>query len=262
MLQRFSKFFIYTLTIYAGIALIASCSPKGYNVTQRAINNQDSILINCDCFNCINDVDSGYQKKLLQKNKKLIQIYLIRHAKPDIQKKKLYTAQQAEQYIHNYNLVPIQDFDKNLIKINLFKKHTVYCSSLRRSIETANKIFQLEYNIISDTIFKEFENNIIKAPKFIYQSLFLWQVMSRGSWILGRKNSKIESHKEALFRAKKATSKLVEIAKVEETAILVAHGMLNRSITKNLKKNGWTIIQKNGMKNLGATVLVKVIDLN
>jgi N-dimethylarginine dimethylaminohydrolase len=58
-----------------------------------------------------------------------------------------------------------------------------------------------------------------------------------------------------------AAENLIKVAHVEETAVLVAHGMLNHGLEKYLKKQGWQVIQKNGQTNLGATILVKIVDL-
>ncbi len=229
---------------------------------QNSVSKLDSLINHCKYLTCIRDIDSTLQNELKHKNKKLIQIYLIRHAKPDIKKQKFYSRKQAEKYIYDYNHVPIQKFDSSLISINLEKEHTIYCSALRRSIETAHAIFKDNYPIISDSIFNEFENKIIKSPGFVRQPLICWQILSRGTWVLGRKPSEIESHKEAKERALLAASKLTDIAHKEETAILIAHGMLNRAIAKKLKQKGWRAIQENGQKNLGATILIKMVDLN
>ncbi|MCW3785465.1 histidine phosphatase family protein [Plebeiibacterium sediminum] len=244
------------------MVVLQACSPNNYKATHSSVYKHDSLVKQCEYFTCIQDIDSTLQEELKKQNKRLIQIYLIRHAKPDIQKKKFYSRKQAEKYLYDYNHVPIQKFDTGLIKVNLDKDHTVYCSALRRSIETAHTIFKDNYPIISDSIFNEFENKIIKSPGFIRQPLLCWQILSRGTWALGRKPSGIESHKKAKERASYAASKLIDIANKEETAILVAHGMLNRAITKNLKLIGWKTIQSNGQKNLGATILIKIVDIN
>ncbi len=241
--------------------IVYSCSPKYYKYTKEAINNQKNIMEQCDCFTYINEIDSNVQKKLNTINKKLIQIYLIRHAKPNISKKTFYTSKQAQEYVTNYNKVSINTFDSTLICNTLYKPHTIYCSDLRRAVETAESIFKYQYNIVSDSIFREYENKIIKAPNFIRAPLIQWQIISRLSWLLGKNDKDIESYKEAKIRAAKAGCILNDIATKEETAILVAHGMLNRAIAKKLKKDDWVIIEKNGHKNLGATVLVKEIDL-
>ncbi len=255
------KFLSYIFSIFIVSIINFSCSPQNCNYTKKAIHQQKDIIEECECFTCINEVDSGLQTKLNTTDKKLVQIYLIRHAKPDIQKKTFYSSSQAQEYITNYNLVPIKKFDSTLVCNNLYKPHTIYCSNLRRSIETTESIFKNGYNIVSDSIFREFENKIIKAPNCIRTPLLHWQIISRVSWVLGRKDNEIESFKEAKKRAQKASNKLIDIAKNEETAILVAHGMLNRTIAKRLKKEDWIIIEKNGKKNLGATILVKAIDI-
>ncbi len=256
-----SKHLYNILILFIFSTIILSCSPNNYNYTKDAILKQKNIIEGYQCFTSINEVDSSIQNKLNTINKKLVQIYLIRHAKPDIQKKTFYSSKQAQEYITNYNLVPVKKIHSSLICNNLYKPHTIYCSNLRRSIETTKSIFKDDYKIVSDSFFREFENKIVKAPNFIKSPLIHWQIVSRISWVLGRKDKGIESFKEAKERAVAASLKLADIALKEETAILVAHGMLNRTIAKNLKKDDWTIIEKNGKKNLGATILVKTIDI-
>lgn len=79
--------------------------------------------------------------------------------------------------------------------------------------------------------------------------------------MLGFNHKGIESRKETKQRVKYAVENLIKVAEKEETAVLVAHGMLNHGLENHLKKQGWQVIQKNGQANLGATILVKIVDL-
>ncbi|MCW3807715.1 histidine phosphatase family protein [Plebeiibacterium marinum] len=214
----------------------------------------------CPATTCIDEINPQLKQSLTTHNKALRQIYLIRHAKPQIKKKWLYSSKGANQYISNYNTAPIIAFDTSSVKNNLLHKHTIYCSTLRRSKETAHSIFDDNYPIVPDSLFREFENKIIKAPSFIILPLPVWQIISRGTWALGAKRNGIESYKEAKSRAKNASLKLVELAQHEETSILVAHGILNGAIKKNLKKDGWHTIKNKGNKNLGSTILIKIYE--
>jgi broad specificity phosphatase PhoE len=214
----------------------------------------------CDAFTCVNEVDEKEQEDLKKQGKKKLQIYLIRHAKPDLKKETFYSAKEAQQYVHNYNSVPIIPFDPELVKVNLKPDHIIYCSNLPRSQETALAIFGKKFHVVSDSIFREYEIKMVKANSIIKLPLPIWQFFSRGSWLLGFNHRGIESRKEAKVRVQQAAENLIKVAHIEETAVLVAHGMLNHGLEKQLKKQGWQVIQKNGQTNLGATVLVKIVN--
>lgn len=210
----------------------------------------------------VNEVDSVLQKKYKKEGKRLLQIYLIRHAKPDVKRKILYSAEEAQTYLDNYNSFPIIPFSKESVKVNLYKKHIIYCSFLPRSQETALAIFGDHFPIVADSVFNEYPNKIISAKSIVKLPLDLWLGFSRASWLLGWNHKRIESKKEAKKRSKYAANNLVKVAHLEETAILVAHGMLNIAIKKELKNQGWTVLEQKGHINLGATILSKVIALD
>ena len=215
----------------------------------------------CDAFTCVNEVDTNEQMELKKIGKRKLQIYLIRHAKPSVKKKLFYSAKEAQQYVYDYNSVPVIPIDKSLVNVNLRSDHVIYCSNLPRSQETALTIFGDNYPVVADSIFREFEIRMINANSIVKLPLALWQAFSRGSWMLGYNHRGIESRKESKLRTKQATENLIKVAEKEETAVLVAHGMLNGGIAKELRKQGWRITQKKGHVNLGATILVKIVDL-
>ncbi|PKQ60834.1 hypothetical protein BZG02_17680 [Labilibaculum filiforme] len=248
------------LVFILGFFIIGCSTPCNFLKKKSSIDQHS--VVKCETFTCINEVDSTFQDSLLQQGKRMLQIYLIRHAKPNVKKNWFYSAAEAKQYVIDYNSVPIIPFDSSLVSVNLGPNHTIYCSSLPRSQETALKMFSDKYPIVSDSIFREFEIRMITANSFFKMPLAIWQAFSRGSWILGFNHRGIESHKEAKLRALQASENLIKVAHKEETAILVAHGMLNGAIESELKKKGWNLLQKQGHVNLGATILVKIVDSN
>lgn len=209
----------------------------------------------------IKDFDKDIQAQLKQKGQRMLQIYLIRHAKPNLEKKFLSSSGQAQNYIENYNKAPIHNISLGRVKIEFDKPHLIYCSSLPRSQETALKLFGDSYSIVSDSIFREFELKIIHASTIVKVPLDLWKAFSRVSWLLGFNHEGIESYRKAKYRANLAADNLECIANQEETAILVGHGMMNAVISKELKKRGWYFVQKKGHVNLGATLMQKLVAL-
>jgi broad specificity phosphatase PhoE len=208
-------------------------------------------------FTSVEDVPERIQNELLKEGHRKIQIYLIRHAKPNLHKRFLSSSGQAQNYIENYNKAPIHEIDLNKVKIDLNKPHQIYCSSLARSQETALSLFGDSYVVVSDSIFREFELKIVHANSIVQLPLDLWKGVSRLFWLLGCNHESIESYKEAKKRVVLAADNLEKLASQEETAILVGHGMINAAIAKELRKRGWNVICKKGHLNLGATVLQK-----
>jgi broad specificity phosphatase PhoE len=216
----------------------------------------------CDIvLSSIEEISDNVQNQLLGKEKRKIQIYLIRHAKPNLQKSFLSSAGEAQEYIENYNKVSIHEIASNQVTINLRKPHQIYCSSLARSQETALALFKDSYLIVSDSIFREFELKIVQANSIVKLPLDLWKGISRAAWLLGFNHEGIESRKEAMKRVILSADNLEKLASQEETAILVGHGMINAAISKELKKRGWNVVQSKGHLNLGATVLQKTVSL-
>ncbi|WP_209319900.1 histidine phosphatase family protein [Ancylomarina longa] len=252
------KLISITLSLFVFCFVFTSfCCAKDYyslsNTRKSPQNKSDTTYVN--------EVDSCLQSKLNANGKRMLQIYLIRHAKPNLKKESFYTSSEAQQYIHDYNSVSITPFDPCLVKVNLKANHIIYCSNLRRAQETALAIFGDKYPVVSDTVFREFEIRIIEANSILKLPLGIWQAFSRGSWLLGFNHKGIESYKQAKQRARFAVDNLIKVANVEETAVLLAHGMLNRSIEKELSKRGWKVVQKRGQINLGASILTKIVPL-
>ncbi|WP_372755771.1 histidine phosphatase family protein [Labilibaculum sp.] len=249
-------------TILIGIVVFSlwGCSAQSHLSSEKDLKGW-SLNMECGTFTCITEVDSALQADLAQRGKKMLQIYLIRHAKPNVKKNFLYSADEAQQYVFNYNSATIVPFDSKLVTVRLQKQHNIYCSSLPRSQETALEIFGDQFPIVCDSIFREFEIRMVDATSFLKLPLPFWQAFSRGSWLLGFNHRGIESHKEAKQRAMQAAENLRKVAEEEGTAILVAHGMLNGAIKSELEKQDWKPIQKQGHLHLGATILVKIVDL-
>lgn len=209
----------------------------------------------------IDEVSENDQNQLQREGKRKIQIYLIRHAKPNLHKRFLSSSGEAQDYIENYNKVAIHEIDTKRVAIKLNKPHQIYCSSLPRSQETALTLFKDSYLIVSDSVFREFELKIVRANSIVRLPLDLWKGVSRISWLLGYNHEGIESRKEAMKRVVLSADNLEKLADQEETAILVGHGMINAAITKELKRRGWRVIRSKGHLNLGATVLQKIVSL-
>ncbi len=224
------------------LALLAACAGKQGLSNDAYYNGFDDGR----AFTNIEAADSGTMK-----------IYLIRHAKPNVKKRKICTSAMAQAYVDAYAQAPIIPFDSSLLSYDLPFDQTIYCSSLRRARETALAIFGENYHFVVDPQYREFETRIIAQQNTFSLPLIVWQTLSRAAWVSGLNQRGIESYTEAKERAQRVAVNLALAAEEQHTVVLVAHGMLNRAVAGQLKKNGWQIVQRQGHINIGATVLVK-----
>ncbi len=243
-------------------SILSACSsPSKLIFGSEPLKQQAEYVGNCGAFTCVSEVNSEVQEDLAKNDKKMLQIYLIRHAKPNVKKNLFYSVQDVKQYYHDYDSSPVIAINPDVVSVKLNSNHVIYCSSMSRSQETALSIFGKHYPVVADATFREFESKVINAKSIVKLPLPLWQLFNRGTWMLGFNHGGIESYREAKQRATCAAENLEKVAEQEETAILVAHGMLNGAICNELEKKGWRQIQKQGHVNLGATILVKIVDL-
>ena len=108
---------------------------------------------------------------------------------------------------------------------------------LQRSIDSA-KALNAEKRMLSE---KQFIEAGLPSANwgFIKLSPNTWVVIFRALWFLGYSNNS-ESLKEAKQRAKLATEELIQLAKKHQKVLFVGHGIFNRLLVNELKKQGWS----------------------
>jgi broad specificity phosphatase PhoE len=174
-------------------------------------------------------------------------IILLRHGEVDIENYENISASQFEKWIIEYNNSDIKsDFlTKNEIKELLNKTDILICSNLKRSIQSIEIFDKMPFE--TNDIFNEaelpFSNwNLLKLnPK-------AWLIFFRILWFFGYSKN-CESYKETKQRVKKATERLLELSKQNETVILTGHGIMNKLIRKELILQKWNETKKVGSKN-------------
>jgi broad specificity phosphatase PhoE len=186
------------------------------------------------------------------------QIYLIRHAQPDLSRSGLFSHEEAARYIHHYDLA---DIVSNLSlpdvsRLEHVKK--IYCSPLNRAIQTAKALFGPEAALVIDKRFREFERKIARLP-LLKLPIDAWLVGSRLLWFAGFNNRDIENFNQARSRAKDCARFLANQAEAEQTAVLVAHGMFNRFIRRYLRQQGWQLKQHQGNGFLAFSLMEKQV---
>jgi broad specificity phosphatase PhoE len=184
------------------------------------------------------------------------QIFLIRHARPAVERRGLFNQQKAEQFIKDYDAAAIDAIVEHPQNLNTGQVKHVFCSPLNRSKLTARAIFGPNIMLIEDAAFREFERRIFRLPK-LHLPIDFWLVTSRILWIFGWNSKDIETYKQARQRAREGARHLEIEADAEGKAVLVAHGFLNRAIEAALKKKGWKSVRSDGSGYLSVKVLEK-----
>lgn len=193
----------------------------------------------------------------MQKNKAgKKQIYLIRHAQPDLSRTGFYSYQKAADYIKHYDLADIVSTLSLPDITRLEHVEKIYCSPLNRAIQTAKALFGAEAELVVDKRFREFERRIALLP-VLSLPIDFWLITARLLWFAGFNSRDIENFKQARARAKDCAAFLEHRAEQESTVVLVAHGMLNRFIRRCLKQRGWTQKQHEGNGFLAISLLEK-----
>ncbi|AKQ44855.1 hypothetical protein TH63_03215 [Rufibacter radiotolerans] len=183
-------------------------------------------------------------------------IYLIRHARPIINRSGLFSKAAAAQYIQDYNVAEVEEIIEKSEHLPMDRIKKVFCSTLPRAKATAKMLFGEGVELIEDATFREFENRIWGLPlgKF---PLIWWQVTSRALWLLGLNQKDIESFKQAKARAAQAAQHLATEAEAHGLAVLVAHGFLNEFVKRALRRQGWKVLRDGGRGYVGVTQLGK-----
>ncbi len=181
-------------------------------------------------------------------------IFLIRHARPDVPRAKQYSWQEASQYLIDYDSSDIEPITSIPELLRGLPVQKIYCSTLRRSIQTARMLFGPDIKLVSQPVFREFERQVVRLPP-VNLPLRSWLVSSRMLWLMGFNSKGIETFRKARTRARQAAELLAERAATEETVVLVAHGLLNAFVTHYLKRLGWNRVHKDGHGFLGISIL-------
>nr|WP_246597062.1 histidine phosphatase family protein [Pontibacter aydingkolensis] len=179
---------------------------------------------------------------------------MIRHARPDLPKSGLFSNEDARKYISDYDAAAVEEFVLEHETIPFEEIDRVYCSTLPRSQLTAKAIFGNKVELKVDSVFREFERRIFSLPLFRLP-IKLWLVSARILWFMGLNSREIETFKQAKQRARLCAETLATDAATNHTTVLVAHGLLNNFIRRELSKMGWETKFNGGHGYLAVTLL-------
>lgn len=167
-----------------------------------------------------------------------MRIILMRHGKPDLAESKPLASHEFHQWINAYNHAPLCEQSTPNAEAQRIASECALtvCSHLRRSQESARRLGLSVAH--SGEIFREMEmpHGKLLLPKF---SPAFWAILFRCLWFMGyTRNS--ESFSSARNRAVIAAQQLQELARQHQSVIFVGHGLFNRYVAKELRRNGWS----------------------
>lgn len=209
-------------------------------------------------------VSDFYQEEVLNNqpiqfypDDRILQIILIRHGEPALDKKSARSRKGMKQYVFDYDTVKVHVFSKSPVEFKVEDIDTVYSSPLVRARDTAHRLFGNNFVIKEDSMFREFEREVFPLPLFRLKPK-TWGILSRIPWLLGLQSRIIEGFRNAKKRAKQ-DALFLEMKAIEHgRAVLVAHGFLNRYLNKYLQEKGWQLSYDGGKDYLSVQVLTKI----
>ncbi|MDB4303555.1 histidine phosphatase family protein [Desulfosarcina sp.] len=186
----------------------------------------------------------------------ILQIILIRHGEPDLNKKGWRNRNEAIQFMKDYDSAIVKPLSKKPLSLGSIPVDTIFHSTLPRAENTAQRTFgDIEF-LVGSSDFVEFERQAMKWPNMKMPIKF-WTTGSRILWMMGLNDKNIESFSRAKKRAIKNTLFLSSEAENNGIVILVAHGLHNKYLKKFLRKSDWEIVFNNGNDYLSVKILAK-----
>lgn len=181
-----------------------------------------------------------------------MKIILTRHGKPNLNQNIWLNSSESSQWEREYaaaGLMPSTEPSQDLI--DLVAHVTCFVSSeLPRSIESLQKLHQGSH--IKSSLFNESDLPDLHIP-WLRMKAIHWCVFKRALWLLGPQKE-CESYRQACLRAQKASNLLIEQAREQGAVLLVGHGIMNRLISRCLRKKGWRSVSHAGDRYWGFVV--------
>ena len=175
-----------------------------------------------------------------------MKIILMRHGKPDFDFSRRVKATDFARIVHEYDTADIVDHPPTQALKQAQQCNAVVVSNLIRSHLSAQALL-LENIVLSSVLFKEAP---LPYPRkgSLKLSISIWAVLLRVAWLLGYSQNG-ESFKTASNRAKAAAKVLMQLAEEHGSVLLVGHGVMNRLLAKELRKQGWRAETSLGSKH-------------
>ncbi|ENO81022.1 hypothetical protein B447_10058 [Thauera sp. 27] len=165
-----------------------------------------------------------------------MRITLLRHGKPAYELKGLARAEDLGEITKSYDLAGIADSPPKGTVAATRGDLLVVCSHLVRSVESARALglpeVHLQDSLFCETAIPYFRSGTLSLP------IGVWLVVLRVLWVFGFSRNG-ESLLDTRARARRAATRLVELAEQYGNVLLVGHGFINHFIAQELRKLGW-----------------------
>lgn len=171
-----------------------------------------------------------------------MKIILMRHGRPELDLDRLRRKKMAPimvgQVVKDYEHSGLSDESKppsDAINIS-GACDRAYCSDLPRAVESIARL-ELDEIVFINELFRESSLPYLKwgKPKLTF---FTWCIIFRIMWLFGfAKNG--EAIADAKERGRQCVDKLCQDAASNDMVLFLGHGIMNRLISSELKKQGW-----------------------
>lgn len=173
-------------------------------------------------------------------------IITVRHGRPDLARDVKITAKEYGDWWAQYDasgLAPDERPPDGLIAL-ASDARTVLSSTLPRAIETARQATVGGRHVPADPMFVEAPLPPPPVP-WLKLNPDQWGIVSRGFWFWGYTPHGVESHRQSWRRVEKIADRLADHARAGDV-MLCAHGYLNWMIDRQLRRNDWVRIERDG----------------
>lgn len=185
-------------------------------------------------------------------------IYIIRHAKVQIENPGWCNTKETQSFKNDYNTAQIHTFEPEIVLNQIDHPElidSVFCSPQLRAIETANILFNKQVTLKIDNNLMELDYPVIQMP-VIKIPVKVWLTISRISWMAGVNRKEKPTLKQRKQSLDFFSDELITYAETHGKSIVIAHGAVNRELIKILKEKGWKFEDKDGFGNLSVNCLV------
>lgn len=166
-----------------------------------------------------------------------MQIILVRHGRPDHGAARWSTPAGMKHWVERYNAAAVVGTERPHALMQLADSvGVVVCSSLQRCVESRSHL-KCDCRQEPDPLFAEAH---LPYPDWGAPLLpsRIWRVTFRTAWFLGF-SSHTEHVKVSSRRAGAAADRLIELAELHGSVLLMGHKIMNVLIARQLRRRGW-----------------------
>lgn len=186
-------------------------------------------------------------------------IYLIRHARVQVEIPGWSSSKIAYQYKQEYNINPIEVFDPAIVLKKIDNPETidsVFCSPQLRAVQTAGLLFNNQAVLNINENLMELQYPVIQWP-VIKMPVRVWLTTSMIFWMAGNNHDSIPTYQQRKQSLENYSDEIIDYTERHGRSIVIAHGVVNRELIRILKKKGWKFEHKDGFGNLSVNCLEK-----